>query len=133
MGSFPDRRRRALTLRAELRDLADAALLEQLRPLPRDSEERAVICEILAERHTALVRSCVRRYRSSPESAEDLMQVGYVGLLKAIDNFNPEVGQSLRRMPSRASAARSSATSATSDGRYTSSDSRRNCCSRCAR
>ena len=84
-----------MTLRAELRDLADAALLERLRPLPRDSEERAVICEILAERHTALVRSCVRRYRSSPESAEDLMQVGYVGLLKAINNFNPEVGQSL--------------------------------------
>ena len=84
-----------MTLRAELRDLADAALLERLRPLPRDSAERAVICEILVERHAALVRSCVRRYRGSPSPAEDPMQVGYVGLLKAINNFDPAVGESL--------------------------------------
>ena len=31
----------------------------------------------------------------SPEPTEDLMQVGYVGLLKAINNFDPEVGTNL--------------------------------------
>ena len=81
--------------RAQLRDLADNALLAQLRPLARDSPERAVICEILVERYTGMVRSCVRQYRGSPVPAEDLMQVGYVGLLKAINNFDPEVGGSL--------------------------------------
>jgi RNA polymerase sigma-B factor len=32
---------------------------------------------------------------SGPEPAEDLMQVGYVGLLKAIGNFDPAAGASL--------------------------------------
>jgi RNA polymerase sigma-B factor len=35
------------------------------------------------------------RYRQSPESQEELMQVGYVGLLKAINNFDPAVGRNL--------------------------------------
>jgi RNA polymerase sigma-B factor len=47
------------------------------------------------ERYQKLVRSCVRQYRGSPEPTEDLMQVGYVGLLKAINNFDPEFGTSL--------------------------------------
>jgi len=37
----------------------------------------------------------VQRYNRSPEPTEDLMQVGYVGLLKAINNFDPSVGGSL--------------------------------------
>jgi RNA polymerase sigma-B factor len=37
----------------------------------------------------------VQRYKRSPEPAEDLMQVGYVGLLKAINNFDPGLGGSL--------------------------------------
>jgi RNA polymerase sigma-B factor len=82
-------------MRAELRDLPDNTLLAQLRTLPRDSEERATLCEILVERYAKLVRSCVRQYRGSPEPTEDLMQVGYVGLLKAINNYDPEVGDSL--------------------------------------
>lgn len=84
-----------MTTRAELRDLPDNALLSQLRALPRDSEEHEIICETLVERYSKLVRSCVRQYRGSPEPTEDLMQVGYVGLLKAINNYDPEVGDSL--------------------------------------
>ncbi|HEX5298723.1 MAG TPA: sigma factor [Streptosporangiaceae bacterium] len=37
----------------------------------------------------------VRPYRQSPEPAEDLLQAGYVGLLKAISNFDPGYGDSL--------------------------------------
>ena len=81
--------------RAELRLLSDDELLIRLRGLPRDSEERAAVCEIVVERHEKLVRSCVRQYRGSPEPTEDLMQVGYVGLLKAINNYDPELGHSL--------------------------------------
>ncbi|HEX6522977.1 MAG TPA: SigB/SigF/SigG family RNA polymerase sigma factor [Streptosporangiaceae bacterium] len=82
-------------MRAELEDLPDNALLSQLRALPRGTEERGAVCEVLVERYSKLVRSCVRQYRGSPEPTEDLMQVGYVGLLKAINNYDPEVGDSL--------------------------------------
>ena len=81
--------------RAELQELSDNALLAKVRALPRDNELRAAACEILVERYQKLVRSCVRQYRGSPEPIEDLMQVGYVGLLKAINNYDPEVGDSL--------------------------------------
>ena len=70
-------------------------MLAKVRALPRDNELRAAACEILVERYQKLVRSCVRQYRGSPEPTEDLMQVGYVGLLKAINNYDPEVGDSL--------------------------------------
>ena len=82
-------------LRAELKELSDNALLAKVRALPRDNELRTAACEILVERYQKLVRSCVRQYRGSPEPTEDLMQVGYVGLLKAINNYDPEVGDSL--------------------------------------
>jgi len=81
--------------RAELKELPDGDLLARVRTLPRDSELRAAACEILVDRYGKLVRSCVRQYRGSPEPTEDLMQVGYVGLLKAINNYDPEVGASL--------------------------------------
>jgi len=81
--------------RAELQELSDNALLAKVRALPRDNELRSAACEILVDRYQKLVRSCVRQYRGSPEPTEDLMQVGYVGLLKAINNYDPEVGDSL--------------------------------------
>jgi len=80
---------------AELTQLTDDELLIRFRALPRECDERAVICEILVQRHEKLVRACVRQYRGSPEPIEDLMQVGYVGLLKAINNYDPELGNSL--------------------------------------
>ena len=81
--------------RALSEELPDTDLLARVRKLPRDSELRAAACEVLVDRYGKLVRSCVRQYRGSPEPTEDLMQVGYVGLLKAINNFDPEFGGSL--------------------------------------
>jgi len=80
---------------AELQAQSDAELLAQLRQLPIGTAEHDVICEILVTRYAGLVQSCVRPYRNSPESAEDLLQVGYLGLLKAINNFDPQYGDSL--------------------------------------
>ena len=85
-----------LSPHAELRALSDNALLARLRQLPRDSAERAAICHILVSRYAGLVRSCVWPYCRTPEPAEDLLQVGYLGLLKAINNFDPQHGDSLR-------------------------------------
>ncbi len=79
----------------QLDRLDDLGLLETMRSVPAGSGLRAAACEVLVGRYKKLVRSCVRRYQDSPEPTEDLMQVGYVGLLKAINNFDPSVGTSL--------------------------------------
>jgi RNA polymerase sigma-B factor len=78
-----------------LAGLDDRELLGIVGSLPRSSERRAAACELLVGRHRGLVRLCVQRYRRGPEPAEDLMQVGYVGLLKAISNFDPAFGRGL--------------------------------------
>ncbi len=41
------------------------------------------------------MKSCARRFQNSPEPYEDLLQVGYVGLIKAINNYDPEAGTGL--------------------------------------
>jgi len=73
----------------------DEALIELVQSLPVTSARRAEAYEALVRRYEFVVKACVRRYRDSPESLEDLMQVGYLGLLKAINNYNPELGHGL--------------------------------------
>jgi RNA polymerase sigma-B factor len=79
----------------DLSGLGDRELLALAGSLPRSSHRRAAALDLLVARYRNLVRSCVQRYSRSPKPAEDLMQVGYVGLLKAINNFDPAVGFSL--------------------------------------
>jgi RNA polymerase sigma-B factor len=79
----------------ELAELGDHELLGIVSSLPRFSQRRIAACDLLVSRHHDLVWSCVRRYRHGPEPTEDLMQVGYVGLVAAINNFDPAVGCSL--------------------------------------
>ncbi len=79
----------------DLAELADAELLTMIQRAPRGSARRDAACEVLVTRYRPLVRSCVLRYQNSSESHEELMQVGYVGLLKAINNFDPTLGTSL--------------------------------------
>ncbi len=81
--------------RQELAELDDRELLGIAGSLPRFSQRRMAACELLVVRYRYLVRSCVQRYSRGPEPAEDLMQVGYVGLVAAINNFDPAVGCSL--------------------------------------
>lgn len=44
------------------------------------------------KRHLPLVHSLVRRYRGDYAEGDDLVQVGCIGLLKALKNFDPERG-----------------------------------------
>jgi RNA polymerase sigma-B factor len=46
----------------------------------------------LIERHLPLVRALARRLCGNPEQLDDLMQVGSVGLIKAVDRFDPTRG-----------------------------------------
>ena len=80
---------------SELEQLGDEELLQEIRSYPLDSPRREGACEVLVARYRGLVRACANRYRRSPEPTEDLIQVGYVGLLKAINNFDPGVGRNL--------------------------------------
>ena len=82
-------------LSGDLEQCSDDELLGMIRSQPRGTAQRSAACEVLVNRYRTLVRSCANRYRRSPEAPEDLMQVGYVGLLKAINNFDPQVGRSL--------------------------------------
>ena len=47
--------------------------------------------ELVAE-NLGLVHMCVRRFVGRGEDYEDLFQIGCVGLVKAADNFDPELG-----------------------------------------
>ncbi len=87
--------RRMAPVPADLGDSADHELLRTVQSEPHGSSARNAACEVLVARYQGLVRSCVMRYRDSPEPLEELMQVGYVGLLKAINNFDPDIGESL--------------------------------------
>jgi RNA polymerase sigma-B factor len=81
--------------RQELAELDDRELLGMAGSLPRSGQRRMAACELLVVRYRYLVRSCAQRYSRGPEPAEDLLQVGYVGLVAAINNFDPAVGCSL--------------------------------------
>ena len=82
-------------VKEELAWLDDQALLGLVQSLPSASQRRAAACELLVTRYQGLVRSCVRPYWGGPVPTEDLMQVGYLGLLKAIGHFDPAAGPSL--------------------------------------
>jgi RNA polymerase sigma-B factor len=73
----------------------DEDLIALVQSLPYGSPRRAAAYEELVRRYEFVVKACVRRYRDSPESVEDLMQVGYLGLLKAISKFDPALGPNL--------------------------------------
>jgi RNA polymerase sigma-B factor len=62
----------------------------------RDDRER------LIERHMGLVRSVARRYARAGEPVEDLVQVGAIGLIKAVDRYEPGRGPELRALAVRA-------------------------------
>jgi RNA polymerase sigma-B factor len=51
--------------------------------------------EELIERYMSLVRSLARRYAYRGEQLEDLVQIGAIGLIKAIDRFDVERGVEL--------------------------------------
>ncbi len=60
----------------------------------RDGDLRAR--EELAHHHMPLARRLAGRYRNTGEAQEDLEQVAYLGLLKAIDRYDPAVGPFVR-------------------------------------
>ena len=76
---------------------ADGPLDEKRLLLRYHSEGDLDAREDLVLRFMPLARQLARRYRHSGEPLEDLVQVACVGLLKAIDRYDPERGAGFAR------------------------------------
>ncbi|MFC5664307.1 RNA polymerase sigma factor SigF [Kitasatospora misakiensis] len=76
---------------ADARDLT-RTLLRRLAALEEGTREYSYVRTTLVELNLSLVRFAIRRFGAHSEPREDLLQVGAVGLIKAIDRFDPELG-----------------------------------------
>ncbi|MFJ9523148.1 SigB/SigF/SigG family RNA polymerase sigma factor [Kitasatospora sp. NPDC101801] len=76
---------------SDARDLT-RVLLVRLAGLEEGTREYSYVRGSLVELNLSLIRFALRRFGSHRESTEDLMQVGAVGLIKAIDRFDVERG-----------------------------------------
>ncbi|MGP4110428.1 RNA polymerase sigma factor SigF [Streptomyces sp. 4N509B] len=68
------------------------ALFERLGALEPGTAEHARVRDALVEANLPLVRYVARRFRSRNEPMEDVVQVGTIGLIHAIDRFDPGRG-----------------------------------------
>ncbi|TWH73248.1 RNA polymerase, sigma 28 subunit, SigD/FliA/WhiG [Modestobacter roseus] len=69
-----------------------APLFAELAGLEKDDPRRERLREILVEEHLPLVRHFARRFSNRGEPFDDLLQVGTLGLIAAIDRFDPGRG-----------------------------------------
>jgi RNA polymerase sigma-B factor len=69
-----------------------AELFGVLRDDEASSAVRSVARDDLVHLHLSLVEHCARRFRNRGEPFEDLVQVGTIGLIKAVDRFETDRG-----------------------------------------
>ncbi|MFC5668356.1 SigB/SigF/SigG family RNA polymerase sigma factor [Kitasatospora misakiensis] len=77
--------------KAEARGLSDA-LFARLAGLPRESHAYSYVRGTIIELNMPLVRFIAGRFRHRPEDMDDILQVGTVGLIKAVDGYDPGRG-----------------------------------------
>ena len=68
-----------------LKEEEKKALFERIKAGDKEAKEEYI------KGNLRLVLSVIRRYSNSNENADDLFQIGCVGLIKAINNFNTEL------------------------------------------
>ena len=74
------------------RDITVHALIAAVRRLPEDSRDRAELRRQAIEDCIPYARRLARRFRDRGEPGEDLTQVAMVGLVNAIDGYDPDRG-----------------------------------------
>jgi RNA polymerase sigma-B factor len=86
--------RRRDPVRSETRGGYDhlAPLFVELRRLPEDDPRRAELRERLVTEHLPVAENIARRYRNRGVPHQDLAQVAAVGLMHAVDRFDPDRG-----------------------------------------
>ena len=67
-------------------------VLRRIASLPAEDPERARLRAAVVEDHMPYARHIARRFARRGVPDEDFEQVAYVGLVKAVDNFDPEYG-----------------------------------------
>ncbi|RFS82409.1 SigB/SigF/SigG family RNA polymerase sigma factor [Actinomadura spongiicola] len=67
-------------------------LLAEMNRLAQDDPRRERLRARIVDLHTPLVRGVARRYAGRGEPIDDLQQVAYLGLVKAINRFDPGIG-----------------------------------------
>jgi RNA polymerase sigma-B factor len=77
--------------------VASQTTLELIEPARPGGDER----ERLIMLHAPLVRAIARRYAGRGMSYDDLVQTGYLGLIQAVDRFDPSRGVPLRAYAAR--------------------------------
>ncbi len=70
--------------------MIDAEKTKELILLSKSGDSEAK--EILLKENIPLIKSIVKRYKGKNIEYDDLMQLGSLGLVKAINNFNPDFG-----------------------------------------
>lgn len=81
--------------RAEREDLDRCAghALNRMAVLPEGRPERVALRERVIEMYLPMARRLARRYATSGEPADDLCQVAAVGLIRAVDRFDADKGE----------------------------------------
>ncbi|MFD8783203.1 SigB/SigF/SigG family RNA polymerase sigma factor [Kitasatospora sp. NPDC059599] len=77
--------------KTEARELSDA-LFERLAGLARETHAYSYVRGTIIELNMPLVRFIAARYRHRAEDLEDILQVGTIGLIKAVDGYDPQRG-----------------------------------------
>ncbi|WP_329624934.1 SigB/SigF/SigG family RNA polymerase sigma factor [Streptomyces sp. NBC_01255] len=68
------------------------SLFARLRELDEGTPEYSYVRNTLVELNLSLVKFAARRFRNRAEPMEDIVQVGTIGLIKAINRFDPGRG-----------------------------------------
>ncbi|MFJ9950784.1 SigB/SigF/SigG family RNA polymerase sigma factor [Kitasatospora sp. NPDC091207] len=77
--------------RTEARGISDA-LFARLASLGRETRAYSYVRGTIIELNMPLVRFIAARFRHRAEDMDDILQVGTVGLIKAVDGYDPERG-----------------------------------------
>jgi RNA polymerase sigma-B factor len=77
------------------KESAESLLLEMIR-LPHDDPRRTRIRTRLVELHIPVARYIARQYAHTSEPFEDIQQAALLGLVKAINRYDPHVGTEFR-------------------------------------
>lgn len=75
----------------EARELSDA-LFERLAALARETHAYSYVRGTIIELNMPLVRFIAARFRHRAEDMDDILQVGTIGLIKAVDGYDPHRG-----------------------------------------